>query len=78
MHVLASRERFEEPIARRRFTTSGEDSDLEWLREKMDSRFQIKTQMIGETHLVEGKVLNIIIRLRKMDGSMKPISGTEK
>ena len=38
---------------------------MEWLREKMDSSFQIKTQMRDQTHNVEWKVLNRIIRITK-------------
>ena len=64
MYVLASRD-LKSLVHGDDFTTSGEDSDLEWLRQKMESRFQIKTQMIGEKHNVEGKVLNRIIRITK-------------
>ena len=47
------------------FATSGEDKDLEWLRQKLEERFQIKTQMIGDQYSKEGKVLNRIIRYTK-------------
>ena len=35
------------------FATSGEGKDLEWLRQKLEERFQIKTQMIGEQYSKE-------------------------
>ena len=45
------------------FATSGEDEDLAWLKEQMDGRFEMKTQMVGSKHAKEGKVLNRVIRI---------------
>ena len=47
------------------FASSGFDKDLEWLREEMAKRFQIKTQMIGHNYAKEGKILNRIVRVTK-------------
>ena len=46
------------------FVTSGERDDLQWLKEQMEKRFEIKTQTIGHGpgDSREGKVLNRVLR----------------
>ena len=44
------------------YVSTGEDHDLEWLKEEMGRRFEIKTQLRGHDHTKEGRVLNQIIR----------------
>eukprot|EP00973_Karenia_brevis_P031298 4319995-Karenia_brevis.AAC.1 len=47
------------------FVTSGHRRDASWLREELQKRFQIKTQVVGlgKTDSSEGRVLNRVVRV---------------
>ena len=54
--------------------SSGRQEDLKWLRDRLESRFEVRTKVIGsgEFEEKEGKVLNRVIRVGKEGWEYEP------
>ena len=46
------------------YVSAGSDKELRWLKEELEERFEIQTQVLGHLHRdrAEGKVLNMVMR----------------
>ncbi len=58
------------------FATVGGVEEIQWLRKKMEERFELKTTIIGQEEEQEGRILNRIIRYTEKAGSTRLTRGT--